>query len=68
MYREKDNRPKCEDLWYAAQVCSYLNVSRRTLTNLIRGGMPAILIGRRILRFNPEAVRRWAAGWDLNPR
>ncbi len=62
MNRKVQHPTNFETLWDADQVCTYLRVSRRTLTNLVRRGMPAISIGRRILRFNPRAVSRWAAG------
>jgi excisionase family DNA binding protein len=67
MIREVQHPAKTETLWDADQVCEYLRISRRTLTNLIKRGMPAISIGRRILRFHPDAVRRWAAGCGHNP-
>lgn len=36
-----------------------LNISRPTVYELIKEGMPNIRISERILRFNPDDVMQW---------
>lgn len=36
-----------------------LNVSRPTIFELIKDGMPTIRISERILRFDPDEVMNW---------
>lgn len=36
-----------------------LNVSRTTIFDLMKSGMPSIRISERILRFDPDDVMEW---------
>lgn len=41
------------------EIATRLNVSRPTVFELIKEGMPAIRISERILRFDPDEVMLW---------
>lgn len=41
------------------EIAIKLNVSRVTVFELIKEGMPAIRISERILRFDPDDVMSW---------
>lgn len=41
------------------QLAAYLNVRTRTVAEWERLGMPVLLGGTRVLRYNPEAVVKW---------
>lgn len=43
----------------AKELQKRLNVSRPTIYELIKEGMPNIRISERILRFNPDEVMTW---------
>jgi hypothetical protein len=58
---ESPDRQSAEGLWDVSDVMSYLNVkSQKTIRRRIRDGLPSKKIGG-LLRFDPEAVRRWVA-------
>jgi excisionase family DNA binding protein len=50
-----------EPLLNTKGLASRLVVSRRQVYRLIDRGLPAIRLGSRSLRFDPEAVDRWLA-------
>lgn len=41
------------------EIAKRLNVSRVTVFELIKEGMPSIRISERILRFDPDEVMHW---------
>lgn len=43
----------------AKELQKRLNISRPTVYELIKEGMPNIRISERILRFNPDEVMHW---------
>ena len=48
-------------LWDAREAASALRLSERTLWSLTqpRGPIPAVRLGRRSVRYSPEALRAW---------
>jgi len=49
-------------LWKATDVARYLNVSRSQVGRWIADeAIPMVRITERIIRFEPEAVKAWAA-------
>jgi excisionase family DNA binding protein len=54
--------PGVQRLLTTAQVAERLAVSARTVQRLVAAGLlPALRLGVRLLRFDPEAVERWIA-------
>lgn len=48
-------------LWTADELARHLRCSKRHLDNLRREGLPCLQVGR-LVRFDPEAVRRFLEG------
>jgi excisionase family DNA binding protein len=61
--KEEINSPiRPPKLWKVSEVAAFLNISAGTVFHWVsRKKIPCIRFGSRCLRFDPEAVRRWAA-------
>jgi excisionase family DNA binding protein len=56
------NNAQLESLWTAVEVAAYLRASRSWVYQHAEDGtLPSMRIGG-LLRFEPDAVRRWARG------
>jgi excisionase family DNA binding protein len=55
------NRPQSREFERVEETAKRWRTSPRTVYRLVEQGMPAIRLGPRILRFDPEAVDRWLA-------
>lgn len=52
-------------LWSTADVANYLRCSERQVYNLRKRGLPILHVGG-LIRFDPEAVRRWLSECDAH--
>ena len=50
--------PKDGGLWDIAQLMRHVPVCRRSISNLRKRGLPAIVLGRRVF-FMPASVKDW---------
>lgn len=60
---EINGNPPNSSLWNTADVAGFLGCSERQVYKLRKQGLPTLHVGGMI-RFDPEAVRRWLSECD----
>ncbi|QSQ14010.1 helix-turn-helix domain-containing protein [Myxococcus landrumensis] len=53
------------ELWTREDVAAFLRVSSKTVSRLaVKGDIPSIVLGGRMRRYRPDAIRAWAAAQE----